>query len=287
MSDDWENEFDNAPVVPVVVPSKKKWEDEDVEDNVKESWEDLGDDEEKKTKKKDLEPIRPKAPLAQRKAEEKKKQEAKLASSEADDPNEDAIARKDRLRNLELAADIKNAQDLFADIAVKDNEPLETLKPKTKTDDPNEDAIAREDLRKLELAADTKNAQNLLAGVAVKENEPLETLKPKTKEDFDKFQQRLVDLIQAHQKQGLYVAFIESLTRELCVPFRDVDLRKVSSTLTALANEKQKQQREAAKPKKKAVKPSLAKEVAKTSSKVVDDYAGTYDDDFDDIDDFM
>jgi|SRR6266542_4110468 len=39
--------------------------------------------------------------------------------------------------------------------------------------------------------------------------------------------------------------------RELCLPLRDVDIRKFSSTLTTLANEKQKQLREKEKPKKK------------------------------------
>ncbi|RUS26770.1 translation initiation factor eIF3 subunit-domain-containing protein [Jimgerdemannia flammicorona] len=121
MADDWEND---VPVVPVIVPSKKKWDDEDLDDEVKESWEDSGEEEDT-TKKKAPGPIRNKIPREQRVAEreEKKKEAAKLgdAISESDDSDEDPIARKERLRKLELAADIQNAQDLFAGVAVTVN----------------------------------------------------------------------------------------------------------------------------------------------------------------------
>lgn len=62
-------------MVSIMAPLKKKWDDEDVEDTVKESWEDSGEDEE--TEKKNPGPIRPKkVPLAQKIAERKAEQEA-------------------------------------------------------------------------------------------------------------------------------------------------------------------------------------------------------------------
>jgi translation initiation factor 3 subunit J len=49
----------------------------------------------------------------------------------------------------------------------------------------------------------------------------------------------------------MYVNFINEFIRELCLPLKDADVRKVANTLSTLANEKQKQIREKEKPKKK------------------------------------
>ena len=74
-------------------------------------------------------------------------------------------------------------------------------------------------------------------------------------------------VIKQHQSKPLYAAFVEDLSRSLAQPLKDVEVRKVASGLTTLANEKQKAQREAASGKKKSkgsAKPGL---VGKASSK--------------------
>ena len=53
------------------------------------------------------------------------------------------------------------------------------------------------------------------------------------------------------QKQSIYVNFINEFIRELCLPLRDADVRKVANTLSTLASEKQKQIKEKEKSKKK------------------------------------
>jgi translation initiation factor 3 subunit J len=107
-------------------------------------------------------------------------------------------------------------------------------------------------------------------------------MKPITKDQFEAYQKRLLETITAHQKAGQYKLFVENLIRELCLSMKDLEVRKIASTLTALANEKQRQQREASKPKKKGKeKPSLQGTTQKT---VVD--TASYDN-FDDFDDFM
>lgn len=81
------------------------------------------------------------------------------------------------------------------------------------------------------------------------------------------------------------MSFLDGLFRELgqgqaC---RDVDLRKFASTLTTLANEKQKAAKEAQKTKKKgAGKPSLAAAKVNTAVDTRD-----YSNDYDEFDDFM
>lgn len=63
---------------------------------------------------------------------------------------------------------------------------------------------------------------------------------------------------------------MEHHVRELAQPLRDVEVRKAASSLTTLANEKQKEQRDKSSGKKKtkgAAKPGLG--AAKVASKCV------------------
>lgn len=56
----------------------------------------------------------------------------------------------------------------------------------------------------------------------------------------------------------MYAAFVEAHSKELANPLRDVEVRKVASGLTTLANEKQREARDKASgKKKKAAKPVL------------------------------
>ncbi|KAH8554508.1 translation initiation factor eIF3 subunit [Umbelopsis sp. PMI_123] len=149
----------------------------------------------------------------------------------------------------------------------------------------DEEAFERKEREKrLQIEADIQNASDLFSGVAVVDgSETIETMKPVTKEQFEAYQKRLVETISSHQKAGQYKTFLENFIRELCLPIKDLEVRKISSTLTALANEKQRQQREAAKPKKKGKeKPSLQgnqKTVGRPDTAAYDN--------FDDFDDFM
>ena len=88
---------------------------------------------------------------------------------------------------------------------------------------------------------------------------------------FIDFSDKIIEyIIKRHQSKPLYATFLEHHVRQLAMPLRDVEVRKVASGLTALSNEKQKEQREKASGKKKpktAAKPTLA--AAKPSNKCV------------------
>ena len=88
-----------------------------------------------------------------------------------------------------------------------------------------------------------------------------------TKEDFQKLSSQIVEyVVKRHQSKPLYATFVEQLARDISEPLKDVEVRKVASSLTTLANEKQKEQREKASgKKKKAGKPILGG--SKTSGK--------------------
>ena len=97
---------------------------------------------------------------------------------------------------------------------------------------------------------------------------------PKTKEEFVILSRQIFDLvIKRHEDKPLYAAFIEAHAKELASPLRDVDVRKVASGLTTLANEKQREARDKASgKKKKAAKPALGS--VKTAGKCVSDLKG-------------
>jgi translation initiation factor 3 subunit J len=118
-----EDELDDVKVE-IAIPKKNQWDDEDVEDDVKESWED-SDEEEKKKVAKSAPVIKKKVPLKQKIAEKlaaeeqkKKELEAKKLAGEDEQEEEDAYERKERLRRMELEADMANATDLFSGVTV-------------------------------------------------------------------------------------------------------------------------------------------------------------------------
>jgi len=98
------------------------------------------------------------------------------------------------------------------------------------------------------------------------------------KEDMDKFRLTLVDKMRSIEKNPLYVGFLESTFRDLCASLDPEDIKRVSSSLTTLSNEKLKASKAVTKKKKKGV----AIKAGKSN-------IGVYDDDVvvDEYDDFM
>ncbi|KAI0696296.1 eukaryotic translation initiation factor 3 subunit J [Cerioporus squamosus] len=234
---DWEASDDDvpkaAPSAPIPKkPVKSKWEGEDEEDEGPVSdWEASSSEEEEEKPK-------PAAPVAPPK--KKGTLKAKLAEKEAE--------KKARA----AAEDVDYDEDAVLD-------------PREK---------ARRD-KERELAADLNNAADLfgaaaLGGTTSKELDWLVSAQPRTKDDFVEFSDNLIEyIIKRHQNKPLYAAFLEHHVRSLAMPLRDVEVRKVASALTALSNEKQKEQRDKSSGKKKpktAAKPALA--AAKPSSKL-------------------
>jgi len=253
-------ETTNPSIVPKVI--RKKWEGEDeAEDDVASDWEESSEeedsDEEDDEEDDEDEDEKPKV-VEQAVPPPKKKGslQAKLAEKEA----AKAAAGNDD--------DIYDSDDVL---------------------DPREKARRA---KEKELNADLSNAADLLGAAALggtddKELDKLVSANPRTKEDFEALSTRIVEyIIKRHQNKPLYAAFVEHHVKELAMPLKDVEVRKVASGLTTLANEKQKEQRDKAGGKKKAktaAKPTLG--VAKAGSKLdttaytesLDDFA---DDDF-------
>lgn len=104
------------------------------------------------------------------------------------------------------------------------------------------------------------------------------------KDDFDKFRANLVSKLAVVSSEPFYATFLEELFRELCVPVDTDDLKKISSSLTALYNEKLKAQRSTNNAKKKkgqTIKASVKYEKSNIAQNYQDDL------DYDDELDFM
>lgn len=244
-----------AAVAPVARPKPSKWADEDEEAKPASDWDASSDDEQTKATPSTTAVAAPK---------KKKTFKAKMAEKEA------AAANARRGAAGELDPGEWRAGD-------DDDEPA---------------GLSVAEQRARELESDLKNTGDLLGAAALgdapSELAELVTFNPRTKEDFQKLSNMIVEhVIQKHQSKPLYASFIELHARALAEPLRDVDVRKVASGLSALANEKQKEQREKASGKKKpkaAQKPGLG--LAKASTKVD---TSAYEEALDDFgnDDFM
>ncbi|KAI9280440.1 eukaryotic translation initiation factor 3 subunit J, partial [Sporodiniella umbellata] len=234
---DWEEEID----IQVAAPKKNQWDDEDVEDDVKDDWED-SEEEKPEVKKVAAAPIKKKVPLKQKiaekqAAEEQKKkelEEKKKQGQSDDDEEEDAYERAQRLRQLELEADMISATDLFKGVSIED------MKGK-----------------------------------------PIEEWKPKNRVELDTYRKRLVEIISASSKSINYGWVIDELLRDIAVPLKDTEVKKVAASLTAIANEKQKQAKDALKKTKGKSKPQLAAAgKSGASESKYNDMDDDYDDDF-------
>ncbi|KAI9511369.1 translation initiation factor eIF3 subunit [Russula earlei] len=141
-----------------------------------------------------------------------------------------------------------------------------------------------------ELESDLRNATELFGSATVKGSSDADLDKilestPKSKEEFITLSDAIIaQVVKRHQDKPLYAAFVEHHVRALAAPPRDdVDVRKAASGLTALANEKQREQREKTSGKEKV------KQAGKQVSTSLDTTA--YDEALDDFgtnpDDFM
>ncbi|KAI8970528.1 translation initiation factor eIF3 subunit-domain-containing protein [Pilobolus umbonatus] len=112
---------------------------------------------------------------------------------------------------------------------------------------------------------------------------PVESIKPRTRADFEEFKKLLIDMILEHASHPSYATFIEQLASDLAQPMKDMDVRKAASSLTALANDKKRQQKEALKTSKKGKGKNQATKAVPAVPVSTREYSTTYDD----FDDFM
>ncbi len=146
------------------------------------------------------------------------------------------MEKKERLRRTEQDADLKHAADLFGDIGISDKR---SAAPKT--------VVARD-------ANNPDNAVDLAT---------LPVFKAKTKDEFEKMNQTLAPLIAANARHPQYaLSFLPEFFKQLSKDLSSADIKKLSTTLGLLSNEKMREEKAADKGGKKS-------KAAKTKSSLV------------------
>ncbi|XDG06934.1 hypothetical protein ABKA04_006549 [Annulohypoxylon sp. FPYF3050] len=273
---DDEEESDSSTTPPSSPPPgvgatrRNKFEDEEGEDSdVLESWDAAEDSEVEREKAKKAEEAKAKAEAeaaankkskAQRIAEKKAERARQLAESDEESEDEDEAERRERMRRTEKESDLKHAEDLFGDAGIS----LSTGRKATTVGS----AVPID-------AKDPNKTVNLSS---------LPLFNPQTKLQFENLRNTIVPIISANSKKAHYALFLQEFAKQLAKELPSDQIKKVASTLTALGNEKMKEEKAADKGGKKT-KAQKTKTTLVTSRANTAD-VGTYDDDFGD-DDFM
>ncbi|KAL0936548.1 translation initiation factor eIF3 subunit [Colletotrichum truncatum] len=255
----------NSP--PVAALRRTKFDDEEDEDDVLDSWDAAEDSEVEREKAKKAEEAKAKAAeeakknkksKAQRIAEHQAERVRRAEENESDEEETEA-ERRERLRRTEKESDMKHAEDLFGDIGVPAGRKA-TLAGTAVQIDPND-------------PTKTANIADM----------PL--FKPVTKTQFEHLRTTLAPIIANNVKKAHYGLFLQEFAKALAKDLPSDQIKKIASTLTALGNEKMKEEKAAqgGNKKSKAAKTKVSAVVSRASAADTE----TYEDDAFGDDDFM
>lgn len=192
---------------------------------------------------------------AQRIAERQAEKARRLAEEdESSDEEETAAERALRLKRAEKEADLKHAEDLFggAGLDLRGGRKATTAGAAVQIDnDPN---------RTVNLAT-------------------LPIFNPSTKSQFEALRNTVVPIIGANHKKAHYALFLQELTKQLAKDLPSDQIKKISSSLTALGNEKMKEEKASDKGGKKT-KAQKTKTTLVTNRANTTDVAAYDDEDF-------
>ncbi|KAK8042044.1 translation initiation factor eIF3 subunit [Apiospora rasikravindrae] len=246
---------------------RRKFDDEEDDSDVLESWDAAEDSEVEREKAKKAAEVKAKADAEAAANKKSKKQrieelraERAKALAEGDSDDEETEAeRRERLKRSELESDLNHAADLFGGIGVN----------------PNRKAVTAGAAIPIDPKDPTKTV-NLGT---------LPLLNPQTKLQFENMRNVLVPIIGGNSKKAHYTLFLQEFSKQLAKDLPSDQIKKIASTLTALSNEKMKEEKAADKSGKKSKAQKTKTSVVVGRTNPAADTA-TYEDDFGD-DDFM
>ncbi len=238
--DDEESESTPPSSPPVVAAVRRSKFDDEEDSDVLESWDAAEDSEEEREKAKKAADVKAKADAAAKAAHksksqriEEKRQENMLRRAELEgessEEEEDEGDKRARLRESEKLADLKNAEDLFGGVG---GVPATRSAAKPVTVQEGEDPTSMVDLSKLKL------------------------FNPTTAPQFMQLREALVPLLTASSKKPQYAVFMTEFSKQLVKDMNSDQVKKMSSALATISNEKMRDEKAAEKggKKSKAVK---------------------------------
>merc|ERR1712000_699290 len=141
----------------------------------------------------------------------------RVEGEEEESSDEDEATKRARLRQTEQDADLKHAQDLFADVG---------MGPKSRSA-PNKALI-------IEDKANPGQTIDLST---------LTIFKPATKGQFDALSATLVPLFTQSSSKPHYPLWVANFVKQICADMPSSEIKKAASALTALSNEKMKEEK--------------------------------------------
>ncbi|VVT46405.1 uncharacterized protein SAPINGB_P001197 [Magnusiomyces paraingens] len=228
---------------------KASWDDE-IEGDALDSWENALDEDDEDNKPKA--PTHKRVPLKQKLKEKEEKERLELEAKALNLKEEDAQAKKERLKQVEQDNDMANLADLMGGADIH---------PRARAN-ANKEAVA--------------------AAPLPSKLSDFQVFHPSTKPEFETLRKTLVPILSDLNKVSNvhYANLVTDITRDLSKTLSQDQIRKIISTLNAVASEKQRAER--------ANRGKKPKAQLKSSSAKMEDKLDTtnYDDGLDD-DDFM
>jgi len=245
-----------------------KWDGEDEDDDVKDAW-DADSDEEL---------VKESSPL-EGEDEEGKAKQVKKKKKLAD------ILKEKEERKRQEAEDLQKAKERLKELSAE------------------EKAAEKARIKKEQEAADLLLARQVFGLDDVDESSLVDGMTPTDSASFAAFKEGLVKKLRKYENSPHYVAFLDSLVKNLCLQIDVEQLRKISASLTAAEQEKRREAKKSKKGGKTgagAAKDAGAKTAAKTSIRRDEDSLGLgggaaetgstgggRQEEYDDLDDFM
>ncbi len=223
---------------------------------VLESWDAAEDSEVEREKAKKAAEVKAKADAeaaankkskAQRIEERRAARALALASGEESSDEETEAQKRERMRRTEKESDLRHAQDLFDEIGISNRKSTTGTAVPISAKDPN-------------------NTVDLAA---------LPIFNPSTKTQFEQLRSTLTPILAAGHKKAHYTLFLQEFSKQLAKDLPSDQIKKIASTLTALSNEKMKEEKASDKTGKKS-KAAKTKTTLSMSRPTVADTA-TYD----------
>jgi len=241
-ADDFEPEEPGVKQNPSVTD---KWDGEDEEDVAKDNWDDEDEEDGSGAEK-------PPADGVATQVKKKKTLQQKLAEKEAEQRQKAEERRK-------LEEEARRAHAAMT---------------------PEEKAAERARRIQEERDADLELAKDMMLGDdSSEEITSIDASEPSNKEEFEAFAKLLKKKISKFQDSVHYVYLLESLFRDLSLGVEADDVKKLTSTLNVIANEKSKLEKpKASKKKKAATKASVKAGKDNTMNDFIDDHDAQYDD---------
>lgn len=253
-----------------VIARRSKFEDEEDDGDVLDSWDAAEDSEVEREKEKKAAEAKAKAEAeakANKKSKSQRVEELREANRrkkmeedmEAEESDEDEATKRARIREEEKQADLANAEDLFGGGG---SGPAKRTSNKAVTVQEGDDPTSTIDLSSLKL------------------------FQPQTAGQFTKLKETLAPLLTSNAKKPQYAIMMQDFTKQLVKDLNSEQIKKIASGLSTMSNEKMREEKAAEKggKKTKAAKTKATLSASRDESNKADTTA--YDDNLDE-DDFM